>query len=108
MLVWLAVTFVWLPVFSKWPDSIAAKSLTIIWGLGILVLAFARVAGILASWAKLLLTLCTLLPKHRGKGKSPAPDKLPASPRAVSETLRQDQLGEDAVRRCRSVFDRAT
>jgi hypothetical protein len=65
MLVWLAVTLVWLPVFSKWPDSAAARSLTILWGLGLLVLVFTRVGGILASWARLLLTLRALVLNRR-------------------------------------------
>ena len=36
------------------------------------------------------------------------PGHFPESPRAVSETLRQNKVGEDEAVRCRSVFDRAT
>jgi len=49
VLIWLGVFLVWLPVFSRWPNSVPAKVLTLLFVLCLLPLVFGRVVGFLAE-----------------------------------------------------------
>ena len=53
VLIWLAGFLIWLPVFSNWPNSMAARLATVIFVLTMLPLALGYAIGVLSDWLRL-------------------------------------------------------
>jgi hypothetical protein len=54
VLIWLAGFLIWYPVFSKWPNSIAAKLATVLFGITMLPLMLGYGAGVLGDWIRVV------------------------------------------------------
>jgi hypothetical protein len=60
-LLWFGVFLIWLPVFSRWPNSPAERVLSLMFGLCILPFGFAMVIGRLRALLELLAALYSLV-----------------------------------------------
>jgi hypothetical protein len=67
VLIWFIVFLVWLPVFSRWPDSAPARALTLLFVLCMLPLAFSRFAGVLGDLVTAVRSMGALAASSLGK-----------------------------------------
>jgi len=66
VLIWFAGFLIWLPIFSRWPNSTASTVATLVFGLSLLPLALLYGIGVLVSWFELVLSTYTAVTGSSG------------------------------------------